>query len=73
MSKTCANQEEAEMTIDKLVSEQSENEALTTEYVMVQVEDRWVVNRAFDNKTQKSINYSKPNLKYILRKHGVNI
>lgn len=74
MSKTCANEEEAQATIDKLVSQDISNpDGSYKEYVMIQVGDRWVVNRVSDNKTQKSINFSEPKLKPILRKHGVNI
>lgn len=81
MSKSCTTQEEAERTVDNLVFEDTlhsgefdtEGDSVFDRYVIVQVEDRWVVNKVSDNKTQKSINYSKPNLKPILRKHGVNI
>lgn len=79
MSKTCANQEEAERTIDKLVSEDTEKsgemlengESVLEQYSMQKVDECWVVSRVSDNKVMKSIGYSKPDLKSILIKYGV--
>lgn len=82
MSKTCANEEEAQRTIDKILTEDIEanpdplgyeTQERMKQYVMIPVGDKWVVNRVSDNKVMKSINYSKPDLVTILRKHGVNL
>lgn len=75
MSKTCATEEEANDTVDKLVGDDFSNEVEGNynDYVIVPVEDRWVVNRVCDNKTMKSINYSKPDLVPILKRHNVTI
>ena len=63
MSKVCANQEEAEKTIDLLTQNDGET---PQEYSMKEVGEYWIVSRVSDNKVMKSINYSKPDLKSIL-------
>lgn len=83
ISKVSHTQEEAQATIDKLVSQDIENRLnenilvpdkfKNNEYVMFEIGGYWIVNRVSDNKTMKSINFSEPKLKPILRKYGVNI
>jgi predicted HAD superfamily Cof-like phosphohydrolase len=81
MSKVCHTQEEAEKTIDKLVSDDTQNsgeflengESVSEQYSMKQVGEYWIVSRVSDNKVMKSVNFYKPNLTPILQKHGVLI
>tara|TARA_R110000824_G_scaffold85653_1_gene212676 strand:- start:230 stop:763 length:534 start_codon:yes stop_codon:yes gene_type:complete len=56
MSKSCVDQVEAQLTIEKRSKEQDEP------CHMEQVGDRWVVYRTRDKKVMKSINYFAPNL-----------
>lgn len=82
MSKICNSFDEATATVDKLVTQdeeanpniyESDHEVRIKQYVIIPVDKYWVVNRVSDNKTQKSINYSKPDLATILRKHGIDV
>ena len=57
MSKSCINEEEAEITAPERSTEQGEP------CHWEQVGDRWVVYRTRDKKVMKSVNYFKPNLK----------
>jgi predicted HAD superfamily Cof-like phosphohydrolase len=63
MSKACATREESLITMEKYAAE-----GITTYHM--QVGNFWVVARALDHKVLKSINYSEPNLRAILVRHG---
>lgn len=63
MSKGCATPEEAEQTISMLVGALGTSES---DYEYKLVGDLFVVYRLIDNKVQKSINYSPPELKAIV-------
>lgn len=68
MSKVCNNFDEAALTVDRLT------ELFPgIQFQIDEVDIYHIVSRVSDNKTQKSINFSEPKLKPILRKHGVNI
>ena len=63
MSKACSSEEEANNTIAKYYKE-----GIEVDYK--KVGEYWVISRVSDNKVLKSINYSAPDLKSILEKHG---
>lgn len=63
MSKGCANEEEAVATIEHIALT---NGGLHIDYEYRKVGDIFVVYRKKDNKVQKSINYSPPNLEAII-------
>jgi predicted HAD superfamily Cof-like phosphohydrolase len=64
MSKVCQTEQEALDTIEKYV-----NEGISTH--SKEVNGLFVVSRLSDNKVLKSVNYSEPDLKSILERHGV--
>ena len=66
MSKSCINEEEAEITAAERSTEQGEP------CHWEQVGDRWVVYRTRDKKVMKSVNYFKPNLKQFFTKSDLD-
>lgn len=74
MSKTCATEEEAKQSVEALFIAQHQLEGESREKYEFDYKasgDRWVVFRTSDNKVLKGINYSEPNLRPILERHGV--
>lgn len=62
MSKLCETEEIAQQTV-QFIQEQKGYDCYYEK-----IDDHWVVYRSSDKKVQKSINYSKPNLKQFLNK-----
>lgn len=65
MSKLCQTEQEAQDTAGKYWTEQQLDCSITP------IGDKWVVARKSDNKVMKSINWSEPDLRSILERHGV--
>lgn len=66
MSKICKTQEEAQSTMFNYATETPS--ILTSAF---EKDGLWIVERKSDKKVLKSINYSEPDLKSILERHGV--
>lgn len=72
MSKTCATEEEAAITLDALYTAVKQSgEGLNAQFDMRPVGDRWIVFRTSDKKVLKGINFSQPDLRSILERYGV--
>jgi predicted HAD superfamily Cof-like phosphohydrolase len=71
MSKACVSQEEAEDTVDYYGSE-THPERCEAHYKRDEGTNMWLVYRSSDDKTLKSINYSKADLRQFLTVRGGN-
>lgn len=69
MSKACANAGEAAETVTTLYTKAKTGS--DEHFDMRAVGDRWIVYRVSDKKVLKGINFSQPDLKTILERHGV--